>query len=527
MDQPDLPQTLPPRAGWILAAVTLGSGIVFLDGTVVNVALPRIQTDFNAALAGIQWIVDGYTLMLAALLLVGGALGDLYGRKRLFAIGIVVFSLASMLCGLAPSLGVLIVARVAQGIGGALLVPGSLAILTATYPAARRGQAIGTWAAFSSLTAALGPLLGGYLVVAASWRWVFFINVPLSALTLVMLLRVVPESRNAHADPRIDWAGAVCITLGLGGVIFGLIEGPTIGWRTVAVWLALVLGVISLAAFVAIELRSAHPMVPLGLFRSRKFSATNLATLAIYAAFNGALFFTVLDLQQIQGYSAFAAGLALLPISSVLLALSRRSGSVADRVGPRLPMTVGPLLVTLGYLLLLRMSPGVSYPAVVLPAVLVLALGMVITIAPLTTAVMSAVDVDYTGTASGINNAVSRVAAALAIAGLGVLIAVAFSGALDARLPALPISAQARAQLHGDEAKLGATTVPPDVHGAAAAAVQHAIDDAFTAAFRAVMLVCAVLALSGGIISAVGVPGRLLPVHVRDAPGATGQVEPL
>ncbi|MBF6592251.1 MAG: DHA2 family efflux MFS transporter permease subunit, partial [Ktedonobacterales bacterium] len=393
-------RALPRHAGWILAAATLGSGTVFLDGTVVNVALPRMQADFRASLAGIQWIVDAYALLLAALLLVGGALGDLYGRKRVFSIGLVAFSFASALCGLAPNLGMLIAARALQGVAGALLVPGSLAIINAAFPAARRGQAIGTWAAFTGVTTALGPLLGGYLVDAASWRWVFFINIPLVFVAVAITRRVVSETRGAHASHRIDWAGAVSITLGLGGVIFGLIEGPGRGWSNPLVALALVVGVVGLCVFVVVEARGAHSMMPLMLFRSRQFSGTNAATLVIYAAFSGALLFLVLDLQQIQHYTALRTGLSLLPISLVLLAFSRVSGGLADRLGPRLPMTVGPLLISVGYLLLLRERPGASYVGVLLPGVVVLALGMVVTVAPLTTAVMTAVEVDYSGVAS-------------------------------------------------------------------------------------------------------------------------------
>jgi EmrB/QacA subfamily drug resistance transporter len=513
------------RGGWILAAVILGSGVVFLDGTVVNVALPRMQADFNATLAGIQWIVDAYALMLAALLLVGGALGDLYGRRRIFVIGLVGFSITSALCGLAPTLGGLIAARALQGVTGALLVPESLAIINAVFPLERRGQAIGTWAAFTGVTSALGPLLGGYLVDAASWRWVFFINIPLVVVTVLITRASVPETRNEHAARHIDWPGTATITLGLGGLIFALIEGPGRGWGNPLVLGTLVVGIAGLVAFVIVEARSPRPMAPLTLFRSRQFSGTNIVTLAIYAALSGALFFLVLDLQQIQRYSALRAGLSLLPFTLMMLLFSRRAGALADRFGPRLPMTVGPAIICVGYLLLLRERPGASYVSVLLPAVLVLAFGMVVTVAPLTTAVMTSVSVDFSGVASGINNATSRIAAALAVAVLGVLVATQFAAALEQHLPGLPISSQARAQLAAEHNDLGNARVPATVSPAQAPAVRQAIDDAFTQAYQTAMLICALLALAGGIISCLTIPGRLWPVPSRAKPAATSPPE--
>ncbi|HEX6121863.1 MAG TPA: MFS transporter, partial [Ktedonobacterales bacterium] len=349
----------------------------------------------------------------------------------------------------------------------------------------------------------------------ATWRWVFFINIPLVLATVLITRAAVPETRNEHAARHIDWPGAVSITLGLGGLIFALIEGPGRGWDDPLVVGTLVVGVVGLAAFVLIEARSSHPMVPLRLFRSRQFSGTNVATLAIYGALSGALLFLVLDLQQIQGYSALQAGLALLPFTLVMLLFSRRAGMLADRFGPRLPMTVGPTIIFVGYLLMLRERPGASYVEVLLPAVLVLAVGMVITVAPLTTAVMTAVSEDFSGVASGVNNAASRVAAALAVAGLGVLVAAQFGAALEQRAGQLPISTEARAQLLAEHDDLGNTRVPATVGPAHAPAVRQAIDDAFTEAYQAAMLVCALLALAGGIISCLTIPGRLLPFGAR------------
>lgn len=519
--------TMPAHPNWTLAALILGSGIVFLDSTVVNVALPHIQREFNASLGAVAWIVDAYTLLLAALLLIGGALGDILGRRRMFLTGLVIFAVASALCGLAPSLGLLIAARVLQGIGGALLVPESLAILNAVFPPGRRGQAIGTWAAFSGVTSAVGPLLGGYLVDAASWRWAFLINLPLAAVTFVVMVRAVPETRNEDADPHIDWLGAISITAGLGGVIFALLEGAARGWGNPLIVAALGIGVSASIAFVFIEARGAHPMLPLSLFRSRQFSGTNLATLAIYFAFNGALLFLVLYLQQVQHASAFLSGVSLVPITLVLLLLSRTAGSIADRVGLRLPMTIGPLLVSAGFLLMLRITPNASYVGVILPALLVLSLGMVLTITPLTTAAMSSVEVRHSGTASGVNNSVSRIAAALAIAVLTLLATARFGGALETHLATLHLGAATHDALMQQADRLGAISVPTGISGATAGAVRQAIADAFTDAFRLVVLTCAALALLGGVISFLTIPGKQnVPAAGEAQPRARGAASP-
>lgn len=404
-----------PAGRFLILTATLGSGIAFLDGSVVTVALPTIGRELGGGIAVLQWVVDGYLLTLSALLLLGGALGDRYGRRRLFVIGLVVFTLASLACGLSPTGGALIGARLVQGIGGALLVPGSLALIDASIRRADRGKAIGVWAGLSGVTSALGPFVGGWLVSAVSWRWIFLINVPLAAIALVVALRHVAESRDPAATGRPDLAGAACVTLGLSGVVYALIEGPSRGWTPVTVG-ALVVGIVGLVAFPLVERRRPEALLPPALFRSLQFSGANLTTFAVYAALTGGQFLLTLQLQQNMGYSALAAGLATLPMTVIMLVLSPVIGGFAQRVGPRLPMTVGPFVVAGGLALLTRAVPGSSYAAGVLPGVLVFGLGLAVTVAPLTATVLAAVDEQHVGTASGVNNAVARTAGLLAVA---------------------------------------------------------------------------------------------------------------
>jgi EmrB/QacA subfamily drug resistance transporter len=404
----------------ILAAI-LGSGIAFLDSTVVNVALPAIQDDLGGGLSGLQWTVDGYLLTLSALLLLGGALGDEYGRKRIFIAGLVAFTGASVLCGLAPNIGTLIAARALQGIGGALLVPGSLALISASFREQDRGAAIGAWSGLTGVSTAIGPFLGGWLVDSVSWRLVFLINVPLAAVAVWVALRHVPESRDPGAGARPDYAGAITATIGLGGIVFALIEGPAHGWSGPVI-VAGVLGVLALIAFLPIELRQEHPLLPLGIFRSRQFSGANLTTFVVYGALGTATFLIVLQLQTVMGYSAIEAGSSLLPITVLMLLLSSRAGRMSQRIGPRVPMTVGPMVVAAGLLLLSGLAPGDSYITAVLPGVTVLGLGLAITVAPLTAAVLAAVDENHVGIASGVNNAVARVAGLLSVAVLPVAV---------------------------------------------------------------------------------------------------------
>lgn len=407
---------------WVLAAVVLGSGMTFLDSTVVNVALPALGRDLGASLAGLQWTVNAYALTLAALILLGGSLSDRYGRRRVFVVGAVWFALASLLCGLAPDIAVLVAARALQGVGGALLTPGSLALIQASFAEQDRARAIGVWSGLGGVAGALGPVLGGWLVDAGSWRLVFFINVPLAAVVVAVAARHVPESRDETAEGRFDALGAALGAVGLAGVAYALIEAaePTAGGTAVAG--AGAVGVAALVAFVVVELRSRHPMLAPELFASRQFTAANLVTFAVYAALGGVFFFLVLDLQVEAGFSALGAGAALLPITVIMLLLSERSGRLAARIGPRPQMTAGPAIAAVGLLLLTGIGPGSSYAADVLPGVCVFGLGLATTVAPLTATVLGAAPDRHAGVASGVNNAIARAAGLLAVAALPLVV---------------------------------------------------------------------------------------------------------
>ncbi|MCD2195280.1 MFS transporter [Actinomycetospora endophytica] len=404
-----------PSGRWLIVAAALGSGMAFLDGSVVNVALPEIGRELGGGITTQQWVLDGYYLTLSSLLLLGGALGDRYGRRRVFMAGLVLFTLASLGCGVAASGTMLIAARIAQGVGGALLVPGSLALIDSVIAHADRGRAVGTWAGLSGVASALGPFLGGWLVDAASWRWVFFINVPLAVAAVAVTARHVPESRDRALTGRLDVAGAAAVTVGLAGIVYALIEGPTRGW-TPTITGSAVLGVLALAAFPFVERAATAPLIPLSMFRSRQFVGANLVTLAVYTGLGGALFLLALQLQQSMGYSALAAGAALLPFTLIMLLLSRAVGGLSQRIGPRWLMTVGPLLAAAGFLLFTRAVPGAGYVEGVLPGVTVFGLGMAVTVSPLTSTVLASVDESHVGAASGANNGVSRLASLLAVA---------------------------------------------------------------------------------------------------------------
>lgn len=441
MNQPERVALDSAQGRWLLLATVLGSAVALLDATVINVALPAIGTNLGADFGGLQWTVNGYTLTLAAFILLGGALGDRYGRRKVFLVGVVWFGAASVLCGLAPNVELLVAARLLQGIGGALLTPGSLALIAASFRAEDRGRAIGSWSALGGLAAAVGPFVGG-LLVELSWRLVFLINVPMCAAVVLISLRHVPESTDDEASNHLDLAGAVVGVLGLGALTFGLVAAGEQG-ASAAVLASCVTGLLGLAGFVGVERRSRAPMLPPGIFASRQFTAANLVTFAVYAALGGVFFLLVVHLQVVGGFSPLAAGTSLLPVTAAMLVLSPRAGALAERIGPRLPMTLGPLLCAVGVLLLRRIGPGASYVADVLPAVAVFGIGLGTTVAPLTTAVLAAADDRHAGVASGVNNAVARTAGLLAVAvlplaaglsGADYLDAVAFSGGFRAAM---------------------------------------------------------------------------------------------
>jgi EmrB/QacA subfamily drug resistance transporter len=401
---------------WVIVATVLGSGVAGLDATVVGIALPTIGREFKADVAGLQWVVTGYLLTLAGLLLLGGALGDRYGRRRVFMIGVVWFALASLLCGLAPNTATLIAARVLQGVGGALLTPGSLAIIEASFAPEDRSRAIGAWSGLGGAAMAVGPFVGGYLIGAVSWRLVFFLNLPLTLAVVVITARHVPESHDPAAAGRIDLVGALLATLGLVGVCYGLIEGPDLGWASPAVLASLVGGVLFLGLFVLAEARVRYPMLPLSIFRSRQFSAANLVTLVVYGGLGGGMFLLPVELQQVARYTPLEAGAALLPVTAIMLALSARSGALASRIGPRLQMSVGPLIVAAGLALFARIDASGDYLSEVLPAAVVFGLGLAVTVAPLTSTVLAAAPIEEAGVASAVNNDIARAAGLLAVA---------------------------------------------------------------------------------------------------------------
>ncbi len=419
------------RGRWVIAATVLGSGIAAIDATVVGIALPTIGRAFHSGVGTLQWVVSGYSLTLAAFLLLGGSLGDRMGRKRIFSIGVVWFAVASVCCGIAPNAGLLIVARVLQGVGGALVAPASLAILQASFRPQDRGRAIGAWSGLGGVATAAGPLLGGYLIVAGSWRWVFFINLPVSAAVLVITARHVPESRDPSTAGHVDAVGAGLAVLFLAGLTYGLIEAPSHGWTSPAVLASLLVAALTGPVFLLVEHARAHPMLPLGVFRSRQFSGANAVTFIVYGALGGALFLLPVELQLVVGYSPLESGLALLPVTAIMLVFSARSGRLAGRIGPRLQMTAGPVVVGAGLLLLTRATHSGSYVVWVLPAVLVFGAGLALTVAPLTATAMGAAPAQHAGVASAVNNVVARAAGLLAVATLPLVAGITGAAALE------------------------------------------------------------------------------------------------
>jgi EmrB/QacA subfamily drug resistance transporter len=477
--------------------------MTFVDATVVNVALPALQADLQATITDVQWVIEAYALFLGSLILVGGSMGDQFGRKRVFLLGVLFFTAASIFCGMATSARMLIAGRALQGIGAAFLVPGSLAIISATFSDADRGRAIGTWSAFSSITAAIGPVIGGWFIEHVSWRAAFFVNVPLAAIVLVLSLRFMAESRDPSRTSRIDWAGAVLAVLGLGGLVFGLLEWPPLGADHPLVVGAFLVGLASLRLFVVVERRTESPMMPLGLFHSRPFALANLLTLLLYAALAVILFLVPMNLIQVQDYTATEAGAALLPFSVIMFTLSRWSGGLVSRVGSRLPLTVGPAIAAVGLALYARPSIGGSYWTTFFPAVVVLGLGMAVTVAPLTTTVMGAVDRRHSGVASGINNAVARIAGLLAIAVFGVVLARTFEARVTPALDRLDLPASIRMTIDREVPKMaGARLDAVSSSDTVATTVRAVIDRSFVSAFRLVMLAAAVLALAAAAMGA-------------------------
>jgi EmrB/QacA subfamily drug resistance transporter len=503
-----------------LIACILGSGIVLLDGTVVNVALPTIQRALGGGLAGQQWVVNGYLLTLGSLILIGGSLGDLLGERRVFAVGVSGFGLASLGCALSPTIGVLVGARAIQGVAGALLVPSSLAVIVNTFPAQERGQAIGSWTAWGAIAGVLGPLTGGELLALASWRWIFLINLPLVVVCVMLIMTAIPPGRAREGvSRRPDFLGGLLCASGLGGPVFALIEQPRLGWSSPAVILPLVIGVALFAAFLLFEARTKEPMLPLKLFRRRNFAAGNIETLAMYAGLAILFFFLVLFLQQIGGYTPLKSGLATLPVTIVMFVLSRRFGALADRFGPRLFMGAGPLVAAGGLLLFQLAGVRVSYLSEVLPALLVFAVGLAMTVAPLTAAVLAGSEHEA-GIASGVNNAVARVAGLLGTAAVGAAISASFAGALERRLVGIRLGAAAQAAVH--EAKrlpLGR----PHVHGVPpvqAHAVSSAAQAASLHAFHLGMAIAAALVAIGGLVGVAGVRNpRRDDVHAAECAG--------
>jgi EmrB/QacA subfamily drug resistance transporter len=492
---------MPSSSQWTLGATILGSSMTFIDATVVNVALPALQADLHATITDVQWVVEAYALFLGALILIGGSMGDQFGRKRVFLFGVTFFTAASVLCGIATSPGALIAGRALQGVGAAFLVPGSLAIISATFGDADRGRAIGTWSGFSAITSAIGPVSGGWLIEHVSWRAVFFLNVPVAAVVLALSWRFMSESHDSSRTTRIDWSGAALAVLGLGGMVLGLLEWPPLGASHPLVLGTLTTGVLSLVLLVIVERRAQNPMLPLGLFRSRTFALANLLTLLLYAALGVILFLVPLNLIQVQHYTATAAGAALLPFPVIMFTLSRWSGGLVARIGSRLPLAAGPALAALGLALYARPAVGGSYWLTFFPAVVVLGFGMAVTVAPLTTTAMSAVDNRHAGVASGVNNAVARVASLLAIALFGVLFARTFDTHVRPRLEGLGLTRAAMTDVARELPKMAGADVQAVVmEPRQRAAVRQAIDDAFVSAFRVVTIGAAALALAAAAV---------------------------
>lgn len=496
------------RKGWVVAVAILGSSMAFIDGTVVNVALPSIQHALNATVSGAQWVVESYALFLAALILLGGAAGDFYGRRLVFTIGVFLFAASSAWCGFAPDIRHLIAARALQGVGGAMLVPGSLAIISAAFPADQRGKAIGTWSGFTGITAAIGPVLGGWLVQHLSWRWVFFINLPIAAAVIAISFLFVPESCGEGGKRKLDIPGAFLITLGLGLLVFGMIEAPGLGWSNPVTWGTVAGGALTIALFLWREARTDAPLLSLRLFRSMNFSGANLLTLLLYAALGAMLFFLPYNLIQVQGYSPTQAGAANLPLILILFFLSRWAGGLVARYGAKLPLVIGPVIAAIGFLLFARPGIGGNYWATYFPAMIVLGLGMSGVVAPLTTTVMGSVSERQAGVASGVNNAVSRVASLLSIAVLGMVAFHVFDLELEHKLDASKLSEPLKHTVLEQRNRLTQIEPPKGLHTDQQQMLTRFIDESFLSGFRWVMFISAGLALFSALSAWAMIDGK-------------------
>jgi len=503
-----------------LIACIMGSGIALLDGTVVNVALPTIQRALGGGLAAQQWVSNAYLLTLSSLILVGGSLGDLFGERRIFALGVSGFGVASLACAVSPTIGVLVAARALQGIAGALLVPSSLAVIVNTFPESERGAAIGSWTAWGAIAGVLGPLAGGELLAIGSWRWLFVINIPFALATVSLILFAIPRAAPRRSGARrVDVPGAVLCAAGLAGPVFALIEQPRLGWSSTGVIVPLIAGVALLGGFLWWERRAPDPMLPLGLFRRRNFSAGNIETFSMYAGLAVLFFFLVLFLQQVGGYTPLQSGLATLPVTLIMFVLSRRFGALADRFGPRFFMGAGPLIAAVGLLLFQLVGTRVDYVSEVLPGLLVFAIGLSMTVAPLTAAVLAGAESSQAGIASGVNNAIARVAGLLGTAAVGAAIAASFGSALDERLSGVALSPAARAAV--SEAKRLALG-RPDVRGltsAQAHTLTRAAEQASLHSFHLGMMVAALLVAAGGVAGVVGIRNPHRKVLAEGCPG--------